>query len=1250
MPVWTKMQQAAIDQRQADILVSAAAGSGKTAVLTERVLQRLIGNEEEDPIEIDRFLIVTFTSAAAQEMKERIMQKIVGQMNELSHTLGEENAKLDYLEKQIALVPRASISTIHAFCLKLMRSYFNQLEIDPNVKVGNEGELAMLRSEILEDLMETYLEQEDTEFMLLAETYGSVQGLENLKALILEINTFSKSTPFPEIWLKNQVEKLKQPYQSIDEMPWAEQFKQQIKSTIEDLEKIYKKALELCQLPQGPTLYEDIIRSDQIAIGEVATATSLSQMIETMKAIKFIMLPRKKQECDPHLKERVKQYRDLGKEMIKKLQEDLEFVGDKRLLDQLPYVGNLMESLVKVIADFEVLYTEKKQESSIVDYNDLEHYALKLLIEPTFDEKGELVTLTYTEVAKELSRFYKEIYIDEYQDSNTVQETILKAIAEADQEKGPTRFMVGDMKQSIYRFRLANPLIFAEKYQNWEKHQGEQPSKEDQVCIDLSQNFRSRANILEGVNDLFKQVMSPEVGELTYDDHAQLYVGNHYEEGEIEGLPAGSLSDKIELHLLETAESENVEEEGLENLKNVEWEAMMTANLIDKLLRGEGNPTHIFDKALGTYRKVQAKDIVILLRATKEKAGIFENALTSQGIGAYAEMSHSFFDAMEIQIMMSLLKIIDNPLQDIPLITVLRSPIVGLTYDEMVYIRESQKEGCFYEALQSYKQHNKNQGIIKAFLKQLEDYRNESSQLKLEELISKLYVETGYYRYVAMLPTGMKKKANLDLLRKYAAEYEANKQGKLFGFLQYLDKLSQIPDGLKEAKIVEGHEDLVRIMSIHKSKGLEFSIVFLCDTGKSFNNRDLTKEVLMHSELGLAPGYIDTKHYVKYPTLPKLAVKEQIKAENTSEEMRVLYVALTRAKEKLFITGTVSDVAERAAKWGLFANRKEKAIMALGVKKGQSYLNWIGMSLYAHCHVDFFRKLNQEEQLVPFQGESEWQVKVWHKEELGVIQRDRGQLIKDKKEEILSWNTSITYSCHKKEIIDKLSYQYPYKAAITMPHKVSVSEIKELKHQDKEMAYNLEAPRKIEQEAYVPKFMRAEKTVTGARRGTLIHSVFEHLDYLKWTTEEEIKLEIERMVKENILETEVLEVISYRQLAQMAQSDIVNKMRKATYVEKEKAFIYLANANQIDEKYPSDEKILVQGVIDSFFIDEEGITLIDYKTDYIDRNNLLHSKEQIRKKYQKQLEIYSKALSEITKFSVAHQYIYLYNINEWMHL
>ncbi|WP_069997300.1 helicase-exonuclease AddAB subunit AddA [Cellulosilyticum sp. I15G10I2] len=1251
---WTKPQQAAIDKRNADILVSAAAGSGKTAVLTERVINRIAGSSAEEPIQLDRFLIVTFTSAAANEMKERITSKLSDKIDAMQDELLQENTQvaaetIAYLERQIALVQTASISTIHSFCLKIIKTYFHKLDIDPNIKVASEAELGIMKMDILQEMIEEKFEQEDEDFLKIAEIYGSVQGMSPLANLILDIYTFSKSTPFPQVWMDEKVRLLSAKYHTLEQMPWSAPIKQYILCQIKDIRILYEEAIVLCKKASGPELYLGVIEEDRRRLMTINETQSLDEIVKEVQAITFASLPRKKQECDELLKERVKDYRNLAKDIIRGIQEDLLFISDDKVLNHLPQVGSLMKILIELIKMFEVRYQEAKQNAGIVDYSDLEHLCMKVLVTPHFSTAGEFEGITYTDAAKELNQFYKEIYIDEYQDSNMVQEMILNAIAEASGINGPSRFMVGDMKQSIYRFRLANPLIFANKYETWEKYLLEGGSDARQVCIDLSQNFRSRANILNGINELFEQLMSKEVGDLEYDDYAKLKVGNHYQADNIEDTNHIMPANQIELHILETKESEGQgsalsDDNELEDLKSVELEALMTASLIDKLLKGESNPTHLFDNETKSYRKIEPRDIVILLRATKNKASIYENALLSKGIGAYADVNSSFFEAIEIQVMLSMLKIIDNPFQDIPLITILRSPIVGISLDDLVVIRQSSDVGCFYEALRVYCQKEEAKDSIQAFMKKLSAYRMQCSQFSIEELIARIYVETGYYRYVTMLATGAKKKANLEMFRKYASEFESSHNGKLFNFIQYLDRLQETSDAIGEAKLVGDNENLVRIMSIHKSKGLEFGIVFLCDTAKKFNNNDIVKNVLLHNELGLAPDFIDTSQHIRYPTIPKIAVKNQITSENISEEMRVFYVALTRAKEKLFITGTLSDFKQKAKNWSLFGVRGKKEILSLGVKRAGSYLNWIGLSLFAHANFADIRDAAGTELNYTLEGDSRWILALWHKMDLIMEHKQSASISEDKKRIISEWDTAKTYGPYKEEIYKRLSFEYPHKNAIVLPIKMSVSEIKN-KSDQKRTIIPLTHQK---DDKRIPAFINEVQQIKGARRGTLIHSVFEHLDFLTAQTEEAIKEALDQLICEHKIQEETLQVIDLKRLVQFAESDMVRRMKKAKHVWKEKQFIYLAQAKTIDLSYPEDEDILIQGVIDTLFLEDDGIVIIDYKTDYIDYENMTENIAYTIDKYKTQLELYTQAIEEITKLPVKEKSIYLYHINRWI--
>lgn len=1262
---WTPMQQAAIDKRNANILVSAAAGSGKTAVLTERVFNRIVGNETEEGIDIDRFLIVTFTSAAAHEMKERIADKISKaietlQLEEVTEQTVEKTA---YLEKQLTLLAKASISTIHSFCLKCIKNYFTYLEIDPNIKVGNESELQVMKLDILEEMLEEAFDEEDNDaFMELAETYGSIRGLEPLMELILDLHTFSKSTIFPSEWLDEK--------SKLEGEVWQAELLGDIFENLRDLTKVYEEALKLTRQTGGPALYEPTLQADLDQMIEVLELPkeNIKDIVEHIYGINFGRLPSKKQECEEVLKERVKAYRDLAKDIVKGAQGVAKLLNDPYLAEKTAKASGLMQTLVSWVKIFDERFSQAKKDKGLVDYNDLEHMCLKLFVKQEIDDKGEKV-LVYTEVARELADFYEEIYIDEYQDSNAVQETILGAIALA-KEDGPTRFMVGDMKQSIYRFRLANPLIFADKYHSFNKYEEEAEHKE--VCIDLSQNFRSRSNILAATNDLFTQIMSERVGELAYDEDAKLKVGNLYDAGDAKDY-GSELAGAVEVCLVETGgssravaeESEEASSEAaIQDLKNIELEALMVAKKIGELLRGEGNPQLVYDKDLDRYRKVEPRDVVILLRSVQDKANLFEEALLREGIDAYADVSSDFFEAMEVQILLSLLKIIDNPKQDIPLLTVLRSPIVGLDFDEILKIRKFEEEVDFYTAMCHYSEAGEGSKTFKDFMKFLMEYREVAVLITLEELMARLLIETGYYRYVGMLPAGAKKKANLKLLKKYAEDFEMNNGVGLFAFLQYMDRLRTSGAKIGEAKLVGGSENLVSIMTIHKSKGLEFPIVFVCNTNKQFNNQDLMKNVLMHHELGLGPKYTDLETNILYETLPFEAIKRRIISENISEEMRVLYVALTRAKEKLFITGTVKDLDKEIQKWSQFAIRGGVGILPLGLKKSPTYLNWIGMNLFAHNSFDDLRARMGMHPIYLFEGEGDWALSCISGSELASKEQTLEEKIEARELILDHWNMEDAYSEHKDLIFERLNYKYPYKQATTMPVKVAVSDLKKqaMLDIDEELAVRSvdevthEESKTVSELSYsfddkvIPRFIRQEETMQATVRGTLIHSVFEQVDLMQCKHADLIMAELNRLVEIGKLHEEAVRIVDVCKLERMATSEMLERMARSKHIWKEKAFVYLLPANEVDESYDLEEDILLQGVVDTCFIEEEGLVIIDYKTDYIDCKKLQSSIEKIKRRYQVQLDLYARALSEITGLPVKEKCLYLYHIEQWITL
>ncbi len=1269
---WTVGQEQAIKQRNSNILVSAAAGSGKTAVLTERVFQRVVGSETEAGIDIDRFLIVTFTSAAAQEMKERIAGKLSDAIEKLQEAGDASNLeeRVQYLEKQLALIGKASISTIHAFCLKLVKNYFNQLGIDPNVKVGDESELHLMKLEIIEDLLEEAFETGEAAFMHLADTYGNVRGMEPLVALLLSVHTFSKSTVAPSQWLEAMSRQLDTTHQAVGDTLWDKALLEEMLETLTDLQRIYEQALLITRGVDGPGLYEDILQEEYTQLQDVWAYSQQAEydvdtLLSKLRTVSFGRLPSKKQDCAPHLKEQVKGYRELAKKTVGAMQDQIRVMQDVTLRQKTCEAAKLMQALADLVETFDRRYSEAKKEQNTVDYNDLEHMCLTLLIdfEQSNIDTGELV---YTDVARELAGFYEEIYIDEYQDSNMVQETLLGSIAQAKAD-GPTRFMVGDMKQSIYRFRLANPLIFADKYERFEKYvpaaevacderdteqhdeagqeamQEERTSSQEvkEVCIDLSQNFRSRAIVLDATNDLFDQVMSKRVGELTYDEAARLRVGNHYDEVSVEGYEA-DIAQTVEVHLVEQdgETDEGDEDDALEDLKGIEREAQMVAQMIDDLVHGRGSVKVVYDKEKKAYRPVEPRDIVILLRSVRNKAPVFEEALLAKGVEAYADIAGNFFEASEVQMMLALLQIIDNPRQDIPLLTVLRSPMVRIDFDTLLTIRKYDEGGDFYTAMQRFIQDGMASEALLKFSGMLQTYREKSMLLSVEALINSLYSETGYLRYVSLLPTGAKKKANLKLLKDYAERFESGQGVGLFGFLQYMQKLEKTGADVREAKLVGESENLVQIMTIHKSKGLEFPIVFVCNTDKKFNNQDIMKDVLLHHTLGFGPKFVDQETNTLYETVPFYAIKSKMISENISEEMRVLYVALTRAKEKLYLTGSVKNFAAQLAKWHQFAVRNEKGILPLGLKQSPTYLSWIGMSLAAHQGFDTFRTLHGEAMDYLYAGEGKWTFKLWQPTALQTLETQLREVIETRKEQLKNWAYTVEDNAAKEAIAKRLDYSYPYESATTMPVKVSVSAIKKKAYESVQHT--------TQQERRRPRFMTETSQLTGAARGTLIHEVFEKIDFETFTTYEAIKEEMTALIQAGKLSEAVSEVIALDKCVAVAQSPILARMRQAQYVWKEKAFVYRAPATHVDPTYPETETILIQGIVDTCFVEADGLVLVDYKSDYIDVAHKASEIKRVIDQYGIQLDLYAEALSGITKKPVKEKWLYLYSINEWV--
>ena len=1186
---WTKEQQQAIYEKGENILVAAAAGSGKTAVLVERIINKII-NEN---IDIDKLLVVTFTNAAASEMRERVLNAIYKKIDE-----DPENEKL---QKQITLLNKASICTIDSFCLDVVRNNFFEIDISPNFRIGDTTEIEILKQDVIEELFEDKYESEDKDFQKLITTYTSYKDDTPLKELILKIYTYIQSNPFPEKWLNEKVEMFnlqEKIEQDFSQTIWGGLLLQQVDEILEDSIIKLKKEKEKLAKYEELTKYYQII-NDDIEQMEMLKCNldSWDKAFQIARNLEFkTWAVNKKIVLDE--KENAKQIRDSVKAEYKKIKEKILIVNSKEANEDINEMYDILKKLENVILEFGKRFTKRKKEKNIVDFSDIEHFALKILL----TENNEP-----TQIAKKYKEKFEEIAIDEYQDSNLVQEYILTAIS-----RNNNTFMVGDVKQSIYRFRQARPDLFLSKYK---KYKLKDDRKDEDLKIQLFKNFRSRKEVLDFSNEIFANIMTEKLGELDYTEEEYLNLGANYEntnenlKTEIDILNIqGNISE--ENNFSEEESDEDIEEQK-ERLEDIELEAKFVAKRIKELIDSK---FQVYDVKKQEKRDIKYKDIVVLLRSTKEPAPIFEKEILNLEMPVFSDSSSEYLESIEIQTIMSLLKIIDNPLQEIPLIAVMRSNIGGFTDNELVQIRLSDKYDGFYNTLlKSKKDVDKNlRNKIDKFLNDLEMWRKEQEYLSLDELIWKIYNDTGYYDYVGLMTNGTLRQANLKMLFERAKQYESISFKGLFNFISYIEKIKTSSKDMDSAKIIGENEDVIRIMSIHKSKGLEFPVVFISGTGKQFNMQDLNNKILLHPEIGIGVKYIDYNKQIEYDTLSKQAMKERIKIETISEEMRILYVALTRAKEKLIITGYSKPEKEDELN-DIISKYGETSYLVL--KKYISYLDWIRLVYISNKEkMSKLADINIYEKSQILKSKSE-------KKESSINSTD----IKQKLEKELDEK-------EYKEIAKNIKYKYKNQEATVIPNKTSVTEIKKLKSKNKDNELvTIEIPK--------PKFLQRDESekITNAEKGTLIHLCMQKLNIIQREyTVDDIKEFVQKLQKDNIISEKEYEAINIMKIYNFTKSNIWKALKQAKVVEREKPFYINIPAKDVYGK-DLDEQLLVQGIIDLYYIDkEDNLILVDYKTDYVENRD-----EQILiNKYKMQLELYKKALESAMNKKVSRVYIY----------
>lgn len=1203
MPQWTTEQQEAINSRGCNLLVAAAAGSGKTAVLVERIITKIC--DEENPVDIDKLLVVTFTNAAAQEMKERIGIAINKAL--------KANPLSRHLYRQSILLNKASITTLHSFCLDLVKENFYLLNIDPHFRIADETEAELLRLDVLEDLLEGYYEncQDGDAFSALIDAYGGQQDDSLIQDLIIKLYLFSRSNPWPAAWL-NQV---------VDNFTTAQWFQWLLPGIIMELQgarNLLEQAWILAGKPQGPAPYQSTLADELVMLDDLLAKAQISwdELYQGFLGVNFSRLPRvKKDEVDESLQERVKKHRDKAKDIVKDLKEKYFLRTPKDLAADLEKTKPHLEILCQLVNDFSRGYQGAKAKRNILDFSDLEHYCLKLLL----TEQSTWDKLEPSELSLKLKDKFEEVLVDEYQDINEVQETILGLVT-----NGYNHFMVGDVKQSIYRFRLAKPELFQEKYLSFSPEEGSKNRR-----IDLAKNFRCRPTIVHGVNYLFEQIMDKEVGEIPYNQEARLVCGAVYPEIKKEK----SVEGPVELHLLE----KNLPEDIGEEWTPWEREALIVGRKIKGLIE---SGALIYDNKIEEYRTLTYSDIVILLRSPRGSAETFLEQFHLLGIPVYADLGSGYFQATEIQVMLSLLKIIDNPRQDIPLAGVLRSPIVGLTADQLAEIRLNCPQGEFYDGVLITAEKAGPLGEkLKNFLVGLDRWRTLARQDDLAHLVWTLYRETGYYDFVGAMAGGIQRQANLRALHDRARQYEATSFRGLFAFLRFLERLQENQSDLEGAKALSENENVVRIMSIHKSKGLEFPVVIVAGLGKEFNFMDTRNDITLHKDLGLGPVLIDPEKRIKYPTIAKLAIDNKIKLETLAEEMRILYVALTRAREKLILVGSVSNLERKVEDWSQGALNGERIINSYLIK-AKTYLDWIGPALLKHTDCQILREMAGVEELSLISDQSSWQIQVYQ-EEMFSEHNEEVAATQEMLEHIKELAPVEVNPCRYEQIDKQLSWQYPLEKVVTKGAKVTVTEIK---HKFRELELEMEESKPYHGFSRRPVFMQKKRGLSPTEKGSAYHAVMQHLDLKAEITPDYLEKYLLSLKEREILSEPQIEAIDVGVVERFFQGPIGQRMQKASEVKREIPFSLALPAHEIYDDLDDDwrEKVLVQGVIDCLWYEEDGWVLLDYKSDYVKPGEL----DEFIKGYQGQINLYARAVEEIWKQPVKEKYLYLFALGE----
>jgi len=1219
-------QQKVIDLRNRNILVSAAAGSGKTTVMVERIIQMIC--DKEKPVDIDRLLVVTFTNAAAASMREKISNAIAKKI--------EEEPGNEHLERQATLLHNAQITTIDSFCLFLIRNNFNDIGLDPNFRVADAGEIKLLQADAMDAFFEkSFAEDEDGSFKALAERFSGGNSLKACKEVIMEIFTHAMSRPFPKEWLSERCNDYCVGKGGVDSFEWVTAIKENAKRTMERCLAVTLENIELCNEPTGPYPYLKNLLEEKASMEQYVNCSTYQEWQRFMSTIQFNTLSSKKDEAiSQEARELVKAKRNEVKSAISNLTKNYFFYQEETILDYMKKNGRVLERLCKAVLDYMDIFQGMKQEKKLVDFSDMEHYALDILVEK---KDGEYVP---TKAALDYRNYFQEIMIDEYQDSNMVQEFLLQTIS-GEQDGNYNRFMVGDVKQSIYKFRLACPEIFMEKYDTYAKEES------NIQRIDLSQNYRSRQEVLDSVNYIFYRIMGKDMGNVSYDKDSALYPGAVYPEAE---------KNETELMLLE--KTKNWKSTAIQ-------EIYMVASKIKKMVHNH----MVTDEKTGTLRPAEYKDMVILFRSAKGWDEDWRRILEEEGIPVSVITRTGYFSTKEIRTIMNFLRILDNPKQDIPLFGVMNSYIGGFNENELAYIKLTGKKSL-YGNLKAYAQLEEDyiEDIRKkanAFLDMLQRYRNMVSYEPIHKLLRLFLQETGYLYHLAAMPGGEQRCANVEMFLEKAEKYEQSSFTGLFQFIRYMEQIKKYDVDFGEAATLDENANVVKIMTIHKSKGLEFPICFLVGMSKRMQARDTYGTILCDSEYGIALDYVDLEKRVKYPDFRKSVLARKMKQDEWGEQLRILYVAMTRAKEKLILSGVVDNLEKTVEKIKNYGNQndptKENVLLPLTIREDAgTYLDWILAAFANHSGIKQQLSDMGYDITVYAKPGPDMKIQFLHLED--ILQKGI-EILEEKTQRKREIEEKISYSEEEKERLEKQIYfSYPHKNLQKLYAKTSVSELKmaamhaAYKDSEEEPAFSLYHD--TEPEPVVPRFAKEEQKVSGAARGSAYHRVMELFDLTlieqllaiekasaKLSDEARmlIKKEIDRQVESGRILREEADLVSVSKLYAFFVNPLAYRMAKAFEagnLYKEKPFVLGIKADRLEKELPDTETVLIQGIIDAYFEEDGEIVLLDYKTDAVTTG------EELIKRYETQIAYYTESIERITGLKVKEKILYSFALEE----